>query len=95
MRKSPTGSPTHIRKPKTNVYIRHRVPGDRVYPLGLNGSKKLQDVFVDAKVPQHLRNSWPIVVTAQNEIVWVPQLVRDRRFAQNQTENNYITCEVL
>lgn len=84
-----------IRSPKIKLYVRHRQAGDRVYPVGMEGSKKLQDVFVDAKIPRHLRNYWPIVVTAQNEIVWVPNLVVDRRFSGKTKDNHYLICEVL
>jgi tRNA(Ile)-lysidine synthetase-like protein len=85
----------HIRKPKENVYIRYRQTGDRVHPVGMEGTKKLQDIFVDAKIPRHLRDSWPVVVNQKNEIVWVPQLVVDRRFSQKPTEQEYVTFEVL
>lgn len=44
--------------------------GDRLRPLGMNGHKSLQDLFVDAKVPRSLRHRLPIVVSDQ-EIVWV------------------------
>jgi len=50
-------------------------PGDRVRPLGLGGSRKLSDVFVDRKVARWLRVRWP-VVEVQGEIAWVPGLVR-------------------
>ncbi len=49
--------------------------GDRIRPLGLGGSKKLQDVFVDAKIPREERRAWPIVELG-GEIAWVPGLVR-------------------
>jgi tRNA(Ile)-lysidine synthase len=39
-------------------------------------SKKLQDVFVDAKVPRRERASWPLVV-AGDEVVCVPGIVED------------------
>ncbi len=84
-----------IRLPLQKLYVRYRQPGDKVYPLGLNGSKKLQDVFVDAKVPKHLRAYWPIVVTASNEVVWVPNLVKDRRFVESESSKyQYLNCEV-
>jgi hypothetical protein len=35
--------------------------------------KKIQDVFVDAKVPSAARDAWPIVVSG-NEVVAVPGL---------------------
>ncbi|MGQ9921459.1 MAG: tRNA lysidine(34) synthetase TilS, partial [Desulfobacca sp.] len=45
-------------------------PGDRLQPLGLNGTKKLQDLFVDAKIPRAQRPVIPILVSG-HEIVWV------------------------
>jgi tRNA(Ile)-lysidine synthase len=48
--------------------------GDRVRPVGLGGTKKLQDVFVDAKVPASERRRWP-VVCAGRDILWVPGIV--------------------
>jgi tRNA(Ile)-lysidine synthase len=46
-------------------------PGDRVQPLGLGGRKKLQDVFVDRKVPRDERALVPVVLDAQGRVVWV------------------------
>jgi tRNA(Ile)-lysidine synthase len=84
-----------IRVPEQKLYVRYRQAGDRVQPVGMEGSKKLQDVFVDAKVPKHLRDLWPVVVTAGNEIVWVPQLVKDRRFFDTQADKyQFLSCEV-
>ena len=60
------GRPLEVRSPRA---------GDRIRPLGVGGSKKLQDVFVDAKVPRVERSTW-IVLTAGGVIVWVPGLVR-------------------
>ena len=50
--------------------VRRRRPGDRFQPLGLAGEKKLQDVFVDAKVPRSQRDSVPVVCDDEG-IVWV------------------------
>jgi len=44
--------------------------GDRMRPAGLGGSKTLQDLFTDRKVPRALRHSLP-VVESEGEIVWV------------------------
>lgn len=48
--------------------------GDRIAPTGMNGqSRKLQDVFVTAKVPPSLRATLPLLVDAQTgEVLWVP-----------------------
>jgi tRNA(Ile)-lysidine synthase len=54
--------------------------GDRMRPLGLGGSKSLQDLFTDRKVPRALRRTLP-VVEAGGEIVWVAGVALDERFA--------------
>jgi tRNA(Ile)-lysidine synthase len=53
------------------LIVRHRRPGDRLTPLGAPGRKKVQDVFVDRKVPRDDRDLVPIVTTVEGEIVWV------------------------
>jgi tRNA(Ile)-lysidine synthase len=50
--------------------VRTRRPGDRFRPLGMNGTRKLQDYFVDRGVPQPLRDKVPLV-TADDAILWV------------------------
>jgi tRNA(Ile)-lysidine synthase len=49
--------------------------GERVRPLGLGGSRKLSDVFIDRKVPVEDRATYP-VVDCRGEILWVPGIVR-------------------
>jgi tRNA(Ile)-lysidine synthase len=51
--------------------VRNRRPGDRFQPIGLGGRKKLQDLFVDRKVPRTARDGVPIVVDEADRIVWV------------------------
>jgi tRNA(Ile)-lysidine synthase len=45
-------------------------PGDRMRPLGMAGSRKLQDVLVDAKVPRRDRAAVPVIRDGER-IVWV------------------------
>jgi len=53
------------------LVVRHRRPGDRIAPLGMRGSRKVQDVLTDAKVPAALRDRLPLLACG-NEVVWVP-----------------------
>ncbi len=53
--------------------------GDRMRPLGLGGSKSLQDLFTDRRVPRARRGRTPVVVSA-GEIAWVPGLATGERF---------------
>ena len=55
--------------------------GDRMRPVGLGGTKTLQDLFTDRKVPRELRRTLPVVATSGGEIVWVAGVALDERFA--------------
>lgn len=58
------------------ISVRTRRQGDRMRVKGLNGSKKVQDMFVDAKVPSSLRDAMPIVEDASGQILWLPGIRR-------------------
>jgi len=53
--------------------------GDRIRPLGLGGSKSLQDLFTDRKVPRSLRRTLP-VVTAGDRIAWIAGVAVSEEF---------------
>ncbi len=53
------------------LVVRNWRKGERICPLGMKGSKKLQDVFVDAKVARRERVRTPVVLTSTGEILWV------------------------
>ena len=77
-------------------YVRSWLKGDRIYPAGLQGSKKLSDIFIDKKIPQSERLKWPVVVSARNEVVWIPGLSINRNFVGQPFSNDYyVTCEVI
>ena len=54
-----------------SLSVRGRKPGDRIAPYGLDGTRKLQDVFTDAKVPEAERDAYPVIVCGE-EVVWLP-----------------------
>jgi tRNA(Ile)-lysidine synthetase-like protein len=62
------------------LVVRSRRPGDRLRPVGLGGTKKVQDIMVDAKVPAAERDGVPIVADAEG-IVWVAGHCVDERAA--------------
>jgi tRNA(Ile)-lysidine synthase len=52
--------------------VRSRMAGDRLRPAGMGGrGRKLQDLFVDRKIPREMRDSVPLVVDGHDRIVWV------------------------
>ena len=46
-------------------------PGDRLRPRGGRGSRKVSDLFVDAKIPRELRRELPVLATADGTILFV------------------------
>ncbi len=55
---------------RSPLTIRPWRPGDRFVPLGMRGTKKLQDFFTDAKVPREERSRVPLLVSGER-ILWV------------------------
>ena len=59
-----------IRSELRGLKVRGWRPGDRL----AGRSRKIQDVFVDAKIPRSDREGWPLVVRG-DEVVAVPGIV--------------------
>ncbi|HSK24755.1 MAG TPA: tRNA lysidine(34) synthetase TilS [Egicoccus sp.] len=57
-----------------HLEVRHRRPGDRLRTGG--GTRRLQDVLVDAGLPRPVRDLWPIVAVG-DRVVWVPGIAAD------------------
>lgn len=52
------------------LIVRNFRAGDRFKPFGMNGSKKIKDLFIEKKMPLDLRKKTPIIVSGK-EIIWV------------------------
>ena len=80
--KSGTPNTVHIDADRLRfpLAVRPWQPGDRLRPLGLDGSKKVSDLLTEAKVATHRRQEVLVVLSA-GEIVWVVghRLSRDVR----------------
>jgi tRNA(Ile)-lysidine synthase len=59
--------PWRIESSRAGLVVRTRRPGDRL----AGRRKKIQDLFVDAKVPREARDGWPVVVSG-DDVVSVP-----------------------
>lgn len=60
------------------LHVRNRKDGDKICVKGLNGSKKVKDIFIDKKIPMSERNLWPIVVDGNENIVWIPGIKKSK-----------------
>jgi tRNA(Ile)-lysidine synthetase-like protein len=73
-------------KIKGELFIRFWQEGDRIFPLGINGSKLLSDVFTTAKIPNSQKISIPLICDEEH-ILWCYGLVIDRRKIANNNDN--------
>jgi len=65
-----SGASIDLERLRLPLTVRFRRPGDRFYPLGAPGRRKLQDFLIDRKVPRAERDVLPLVVSG-SDIVWV------------------------
>ena len=56
------------------ITLRHWQPGDRFQPIGQAGSAKLQDLFVNQKVPREERHQRIVGEAADGRLFWVQGL---------------------
>ncbi|WP_432667495.1 tRNA lysidine(34) synthetase TilS [Wukongibacter baidiensis] len=57
-------------KVKGGLFIRNRKDGDKFQPLGMKGTKKIKDYFIDQKIPKEIRNEIPILCDEKG-IIWI------------------------
>ena len=68
------------------LIVRTRKIGDKMYVKGLNGSKKIKDIFIDKKLSLHNRDSWPIVLDSSGNVVWIPG-IKKSKFDKKKSED--------
>lgn len=56
---------------RKTMFVRSWRNGDRMSPYGLDGSRKIQDIFVDCKVPADKRTTVPLIECG-GKIIWIP-----------------------
>jgi tRNA(Ile)-lysidine synthase len=75
------------------LVLRTRLPGDHIQPLGCPGTKKLQDYFVDAKVPKDLRDKTPLVCSG-SQVLWVFNGPVNERFKVTEDTQTVILLDI-
>ena len=68
------------------LYIRTRLDGDKIAIKGLNGTKKVKDIFIDEKISKIDRDIYPILVDSKDNIIWLPGLKKSK-FHKQKDEN--------
>ena len=77
---------------KLPLKLRNRKNGDTIEVLNLNGKKKVNDIFIDSKVPSHKRDIYPLLVDSNDNILWIPG-IKKSKFAKAKNEKyDIILC---
>jgi len=79
-----------------DLRLGYRRPGLRMRPAGGAGTRKLQDILVDARVPREERDALPLVF-AGDRLAWVPGVAvdRDLRSAPGETSLHVTVTRIL
>ncbi len=78
---------TYICRPEEIVmplHIRSRRNGDRMGWKGLEGTKKIKDIFIDAKIPRAMRETWPLVIDNHGNILWLIGLKKGQTISDSE-----------
>lgn len=72
------------------LIARTRKIGDKIEVKGLNGTKKVKDIFIDSKIEKTNRDLWPIVVDSLDRVVWIPGLKKSKFDKKNEESYDII-----
>lgn len=97
LRISYTNKPETFSRSKTEFYldedkikwplqIRNYEEGDRITPIGMKGRKMLSDYFTDIKLPSNLRGNQLVMLSEQNIILVLGELLGDNVKVDDQTK---------
>lgn len=71
---------------KMPLYIRNRKEGDYIILKGSNNRKKIKEIFIEQKIPISKRNTYPLLVDAEDNIIWIPN-IKKSKFCNKKNEN--------
>jgi tRNA(Ile)-lysidine synthase len=92
-RSSKTFALIDAEKAQLPLTARRREDGDFFFPAGFGKRKKLQDFFVDEKVPRDERDRIPLI-TSGNDIIWVVGYRGDDRFMVTDSTKTVLRLEI-
>ncbi len=72
------------------LYVRNRKDGDRIIIKGMNGHKKVSEIFINEKIKTNERKLWPIVLDSKDNIVWIPGIKKSKFDKTGTTEYDII-----
>lgn len=80
-------------KIKNTISIRNRKNGDKITPLGMNGNKKVKDIFIDMKVPKQERDIIPLLCFDE-KISWIVGIKLSEEYKLTNKSKNILKVVV-
>ena len=74
--------------------IRSFRPGDRLQPLGMEGEKKVKDLFIDCKIPAAQRKKIPLLFK-KDQLLWVAGFRLDHRVRLQPKTRRVLRVELV
>jgi len=76
------------------LVVRNVLPGDRIQPLGMKGTRKLKSVFIDEKIPREHRGRIPVVADGIS-VLWVPGVRLSERVRVGRGSKRILSAEIV
>jgi len=76
------------------LYIRNLREGDRLQPFGMEGTKKLSDIFIDKKIPKLKREHNPLVADGKS-VLWIPEIALSQRVKITDMTEKVVKVEII
>jgi tRNA(Ile)-lysidine synthase len=76
------------------MQLRSTLPGDRFKPLGMKGTQKVKDFFINNKIPRDIRGKTPVLVSGET-IAWIVGHRIDEGFKITQQTKNVLKIELF
>ena len=76
------------------MLLRNTLPGDRFMPLGMKGTQKVKNFFVNNKIPREIRRKTPVLLSG-DVIVWIVGHRIDERAKITQQTRNVVKVELF
>lgn len=71
---------------KLPLHVRTKKDGDKLILKGINKTKKIKDIFIDEKISQAERKTWPLLTDDNGKIIWLPGL-KKTKFDREKDQN--------
>lgn len=79
-------------KIENDIMLRYKREGDKITPLGMNGTKKIKKVFNEIKIPVNERESTPLLCIG-DEVAWIVGYGISDKFKIDANTKNILQVE--